>query len=233
MRVLAWAGLIAVAVVFVVARQTIGLRRPFLDGYTPPAPYRWVSPPPTLAAANQPPTGGAVDIPLTDGASEAAGAFTDDGQVTVSFNPGTFTAPAAQTAVHVRIIPVTPQPVAPAGIIADGNVYSIEAMLMPSGKPAVPLRAPVLVDMRYPQHKPDAIYRIEGKRWMPMDSTVQDLLLTIDARSTQLGTFAAGHQATSAVTTATGWNPWLVAALVLLAVLGVALLAGVRIRRRR
>ncbi len=226
-------GLMAVAVAFMVVRGTIGGARPFLDGYTPPPPYRWVSPPPALAAANQPPTGGAVDIPLTDGASEAAGAFTDDGQVTVSFNPGTFTATGAQTAVHVRIIPVTPQPVAPAGIIADGNVYSIEAMLMPSGKPAVPLRAPVLVDMRYPQHKPDAIYRIEGKSWTPIDSTVQDLLLTIDARSTQLGTFAAGHQATSAAAPQAGWNPWLVAALAFLAMLGVALLAGVRIRRRR
>jgi hypothetical protein len=229
-------GLVAVAIAFIVVRGAIGGVRPFLDGYTPPPPYRWVSPPPKLAASNQAPTGGVTTIPLTDGSSDAAGAFTDDGQITVSFNPGTFSDTTGQTAVKVQITPIAPQPASPAGVIADGNVYTFTATYVPSGKPAVALHFPVLLDMRYPSHKPDAIYRIDGKVWTPVDgSTVQELLLTIDARTTQLGTFAAAHQAVTRTPQdgIAGISPLVLLALGLAVIVGVALLAGVRIGRRR
>lgn len=217
-----------------VVRGLIGAARPFLDGYTPPPPYRWVSPPPNLAKGNQPPTGGTTTIGLTDGSSDAAGAFTDDGQITVSFNPGTFTDSTGQTGVQVQITPLVPQPSPPPGVIADGNVYSMKATFVPSGKPATVLHTPVLLDMRYPSHKPDAIYRVEGKNWTPLDnSTVQELLLTIDARATQLGTFAAAHQASGASQASAGLSPLIYLALGLAVIVGVALLAGVRIRRPR
>ncbi len=228
-----WAGLVAVAIAFIIARGAIGPAKPFFDGYTPPPPYRWVSPPPNLASSNQPPTGGETIIPLTGGASDAAGAFTDDGQITISFNPGTFTDATGQQAVRIRITPVAPQPASPKSIVTDGNVYSMEATFAPSGKPAAQLRAPVLLDMRYPSHKPDAIYRIEGKTWTPMDSTVQELLLTIDARTMELGMFAAAHQAVTRTPQDVSFNPLLLLSLGVAIILGVALLAGVRIRRRR
>jgi hypothetical protein len=233
-RIAGWAGLVAVAVAFIVVRGAIGGTRPFLDGYTPPPPYRWVSPPPKLASSNQPPTGGVTTIPLTDGSSDAAGAFTDDGQITVSFNPGTFSDTTGQTAVQVRITPVMPQPTTPAGVIADGNVYTFDATFVPSGKPAASLHFPVLLDMRYPAHKPDAIYRVARKTWTPLDgSTVQELLLTIDARTAQLGTFAAAHQASGGTTASGSVNPLVFLGLGAAVIVGVALLAGVRIRRRR
>ncbi|MEO9008578.1 MAG: hypothetical protein ABI401_15905 [Candidatus Dormibacter sp.] len=221
------------AIAFIVVRGATGAARPFFDGYTPPPPYRWVSPPPNLASTNQPPTGGETIIPLTDGSSDAAGAFTDDGQITISLNPGTFTDSTGQTAVRVRITPLAPQPPSPKGIITDGNVYLMEATLVPSGKPAVPLRAPVLLDMRYPAHKPDAIYRVQGKTWTPLESTVQELLLTIDARTTALGTFAAAHQVVTRAPQDASNNPLLLLGLGVAIIIGVALLAGVRIRRRR
>ena len=231
-RVLAWVGLLMVATAFLVVRQAIGGPRPYLDGYTPPPPYRWVSPPPNLAKSNQPPTSGTTTIGLTDGSSDAAGAFTDDGQITVSFNPGTFTDSTGQTGVLVQITPLVPQPASPAGVIADGNVYSMKATFVPNGKPATELHTPVLLDMRYPSHKPDAIYRVDGKNWTPLDnSTVQELLLTIDARSTQLGTFAAAHQASSGTSQGGGANPLMFLALGLAVIIGVALLAGLKIRR--
>ncbi len=230
---LGWVGLVAVALAFIVVRGAIGGTRPFLDGYTPPPPYRWVSPPPSLAASNQPPSSGDTTIPLTDGASEAAGAFTDDGQITISFNPGTFRDPTGQTSVQVHISPVSPQPASVAGIVTDGNVYLMQATFVPSGKPATPLRAPVLLDMRYPNHKPDAIYRVNGKSWTPLDSTVQELLQTVDARTTELGTFAAAHQATAGTKNPGGMSSLVVLGVGLAVLLGVALLAGVRIRRRR
>ncbi|MDQ6884394.1 MAG: hypothetical protein M3077_09210 [Candidatus Dormibacteraeota bacterium] len=232
-RILGWVGLVAVAIAFIFMRGAIGGPRPYLDGYTPPPPYRWVSPPPNLAATNQAPTGGDTTIPLTDGASDAAGAFTDDGQITISFNPGTFKDTTGQTAVHVHIAPISPQPAAPQGIVIDGNVYLMQAAFVPSGKPARPLRSPVLLDMRYPSHKPDAIYRVDGKSWTPIESTVQELLQTVDARATELGTFAAAHQATGGTTNTGGVNPLVLLAVGLAVILAVALLAGVRIRRRR
>ena len=233
-RLLAWSALLAVAIAFLVVRGAIGGTRPFLDGYTPPPPYRWVSPPPNLAKSNQPPTGGTTTIGLTDGSSDAAGAFTDDGQITVSFNPGTFTDSTGQTGVQVQITPLVPQPASPSGVIADGNVYSMKATFVPGGKPAIVLHTPVLLDMRYPSHKPDAIYRVEGKNWTPLDnSTVQELLLTIDARSTQLGTFAAAHQASGTAQGSGGVSPLVYLGLALAMIIGVALLAGVRIRRPR
>jgi hypothetical protein len=233
-RLLAWVALLTVAAIFVVVRTAVGGSRPFLDGYTPPPPYRWVSPPPNLAKTNQVPTGGTTTIGLTDGSSDAAGAFTDDGQITVSFNPGTFSDSTGQTGVQVQITPLVPQPASPAGVIADGNVYSMKATYVPNGKPATVLHTPVLLDMRYPSHKPDAIYRIDGKNWTPLDnSTVQDLLLTIDARTTQLGTFAAAHQASGPTQKSGGQNPLIFLGLGLAVIIGVALLAGVRIRRPR
>ena len=231
---IAWLGLLVVAISFVVVRGAIGGARPFLDGYTPPPPYRWVSPPPSLAKNNQPPTGGTTTIGLTDGSSDPAGAFTDDGQITVSFNPGTFTDSTGQTGVLVQITPIAPQPPTPAGLVADGNVYSMKATFVPSGKPATVLHTPVLLDMRYPSRKPDAIYRVEGSNWTPLEnSTVQDLLLTIDARTAQLGTFAAGHRTGSATPNSGPVNPLILLGLGVGAIVGVALLAGVRIRRPR
>ena len=232
-RIAGGLALVAVALAFLAVRGAIGGARPFLDGYTPPVPYRWVSPPTDKASSNQTPTGGETMIQMTDGASVAAGAFTDDGQVTISFNPGTFTDSTGQTSVRVRITPVRPQAPSPVGIISDGNVYLMEASFLPSGKPAMQLRAPVLLDMRYPAHKPDAIYRVEGKTWTPLDSTVQELLLTVDARTSQLGAFAAGHQLGGPSRPSGSENPLILLAVGLTIIVGVALLAGVRIRRRR
>ena len=39
-------------------------RRPLLDGFAPPQPYRWVSPPPNLAAGNKPPASAVVSLQL-------------------------------------------------------------------------------------------------------------------------------------------------------------------------
>jgi hypothetical protein len=112
----------------------------------------------------------------------------------------------------------------------------MKAAFVPNGKPATMLHTPVLLDMRYPARKPDAIYRVEGKSWTPLDnSTVQDLLLTIDARTTQLGSFAAGHRASNGAPQDQSpfANPLIFLALGLAVIVGVALLAGVRIRRPR
>jgi hypothetical protein len=231
-RVAAWAALALIAVAFIVARQNHVYPRPFLDAYTPPQPYRWVSPPPAFRHGNQAPSAGEALVALTNGVSDPASAFTDDGQVTVSFNPGSFKGPPNETAVHVVITPVSPQPKSPSDIVADGNAYRIDATYVPSGSGPAALQLPVLIDLRYPGHQPDAIYRIDGTTWTPIGGTAQVLVLAIDTRSLELGTFIAGHQATVAAQPTSAINP-ITIGLVVLAIIGLSLIAGVRLGRRR
>ena len=231
-RLAAWAGLALIAGAIIAMRTAMPTSRPFFDAYTPPQPYNWVSPPPTLRHGNQPPSGGMVDIAFRNGASDPASAFTDDGQVTVSFNGGTFAAQPGQTAVRVRITPVSPQPKTPHGLVADGNAYRFAATYVPGGSPASP-QLPVLLDLRYPLPQPDAIYRIDGTTWTPIGGTVQILLLTIDARSSTLGTFICAYPAAAPAPSASSiFNP-ITVGLVVLAIVALALIAGVRIRRQR
>ncbi len=229
----------ALAVAFFLASRWAGVPRPFLDAYVPPAPYRWVSPPPEGASQNQPPSGGETVIAFAQGRSDPASAFTDDGQVTVSFNAGTFPLLTGQTGVRVRIAPVRPQPAAPAEVVSDGNAYLIEATYVPSGQPVGSLIEPALIDLRYPAANPEAIYRIDGGSWTPIGGTVQELLLTIDARSSQLGTFAAGHRpaqpssGTGAGTGAALLGAVLIVGLLSLLLVVLLLAGGFRIRGHR
>lgn len=209
----AWVLLALLAVAFSLASHWAGPPHPFLDAYTPPQPYRWVSPPPQFTMHNQPPTGGETLISFSGGRSDPASAFTDDGQVTASFNVGTFPPIQGQTGIRVRISPVRPQPVPPGDLIVDGNAYRIEATYVPGGQPATSLLEPTLVDLRFPGQRPDAIYRIENSSWTPIGGTVQELLLTIDARSSQLGTFAAAHRVPPPGTGTTAGSPFLGAVL--------------------
>jgi hypothetical protein len=227
----AWAGLALIAIGMIAVRGAIPLARPFFDAYTPPQPYNWVSPPPSLRHGNLSPSSGTVDIPLTNGASDPASAFTDDGQVTVSFNVGTFIGQPGQTAVRVRITPVSPQPKTPHGLVSDGNAYRVDATYVPSGAPAAP-QLPVLLDLRYPLPQPDAIYRVDGTTWTPIGGTVQILLLTIDARSSTLGTFITAYQAAAPAPSSNIFSP-ITLGLAVLAIVALVLIAGVRIRRPR
>jgi len=230
----AWALLGLLAAALATAPCLTGIPRLFLDAYTPPQPYRWVSPPAEFAQHNQPPLGGETVIAFTAGRSDPASAFTDDGQVTVSFNPGSFSAVPGQTGVRVRITPVRPQPAAPEGIMADGNAYLVEATYTPTGQPVQSLTQPALVDLRYPGQRPDAIYRIDGSTWTPIGGVAQELLLSIDARSMQLGTFAAGHHPPAPPPrSAPDWTaPVLIAVVVVLLLALIVVAGGVRIRLR-
>ncbi len=210
---------------------------PFLGSVTPVAavsqPYRWVSPPPGFEQSNQPPSAGETLIPLTNGKSESARAFTGDGQVTVSFSPGTFIAPTRDIAVRIRITPVNPQPSPPGDVIVDGNAYAIDTIYLPSGSGPAALQLPILLDLRYAGHAPDAIYRIDGTSWTPIRGTLQQQLLTVEARSAQLGTFAPAHRLVASAGPS-GFNgvSFLFGGLVLIGVLLIASIRVPAIRRR-
>ena len=63
-------------------------RRPLLDGLAPPVPYRWVKPPPDLAASNKPPASLRASVKLTPTGSQIGAFATSDGQVNLVLSEG-------------------------------------------------------------------------------------------------------------------------------------------------
>jgi hypothetical protein len=113
-------------------------RGPLLDGIGPPQDYRWVSPPPDLAASNQPPSAGVFHIALGLDGSEAATPVTSDNQVTVIAPQGAFAKKAGQIEVTLKVDPVDPSTLGSpgAGVTIFGNAYRLEATSQPSGDQA-------------------------------------------------------------------------------------------------
>jgi hypothetical protein len=121
-------------------------RGPLLDGIGPPQDYRWVSPPPDLAAGNEPPSSGIFHIPMDPNGSRAATPVTSDNQVTVIVPQGAFAKKAGQIEVTLTVDPVDPATLGPpgTGVTIFGNAYRFDATYQPSGSPAtlvVPLDA--------------------------------------------------------------------------------------------
>ena len=96
----------------------------FYDGFTPQQPYNWVCPPLHIAG-NIAPASGHIDIKVIDGVSDAASAFTDDGQVVVGFLPGAFDV-TGKSQIGVDLTPVSPCP-NPAGLTFVTNAYHFTA----------------------------------------------------------------------------------------------------------
>jgi hypothetical protein len=110
-------------------------RRPLLDGLAPPAPYRWVKPPPDLAASNKPPASLRISVKLTATGSQIGAFATSDGQFNLVLSEGAVPARPGQTSVAVAIDPVDPATLGPAppGLIMAGNAYRIQSSYQPSG----------------------------------------------------------------------------------------------------
>jgi hypothetical protein len=126
-------------------------RGPLLDGIGPPQPYRWVNPPPDLAADNVAPSAGVFPVPLAPGGSEAQAFVTSDDQVTVVVPEGTFKKRPGQIEVTLTVNPVDPATLASPGKGLDvfGNAYRFSAAYVPSDDPAT-LALPLDVTLMYP-----------------------------------------------------------------------------------
>src|SRR5205823_11020502 len=131
---------IAVAIAYVGAAAISGhlgifARRPLLDGFAPPPPYRWVSPPRSLAGSNQPPLSGKASIPFQNGKSQAGVFRTNDSQLVLVLLGGAIPPKAGQTSVQLTIDPLAPKAVAspPPGQAITGNVYRVKAIYQPDG----------------------------------------------------------------------------------------------------
>jgi len=133
-------------------RASLLARRPLLDGLAPPVPYRWVTPPPDLAASNKPPASLRFSVKLSATGSQLGAFSTSDGQLNLVLSEGAVPASQGQTSVAVSIDPVDPATLgrAPPGLVLAGNAYRIQASYRPSGGKVDALGGRSSVGLVYP-----------------------------------------------------------------------------------
>lgn len=151
-------------------------RRPLLDGLIPPAPYRWVDPPPELASTNVEPAPATALVELGNQGSVTAIVSTEDAQVTLVLPRGAFATARQQTDVRVQIEPLAQsaaaRPDPPLRIL--GNVYRVSARYVPSDD-AAPLAGGARVVLVYPfiptDHSEHAVVvSADGRPWTTVET---------------------------------------------------------------
>jgi hypothetical protein len=212
-------------------------RGPLLDGLAPPTAYRWVEPPPELAATNQKPTPGTFTMKLGSDGSKTAVFTTDDAQVTVILPDGSFADAEGQRSVRVTVDPL-------AGAIAHpddplhvvGNVYLVEATYQPSGD-AAKLANPANLVIVYPllanDHGSHAIiWSRSGERWKALETDDLPSIQQAGANVDELGYLSVAGQPASPTGSGTSGGGSSVATIAIVAGLIVlAVVAAVLLRR--
>jgi hypothetical protein len=214
------------ACIYLVAAWTVAPG--FYDGFTPPQPYNWTSPPPQAVAGNLQPLSGHLEIKVLGGVSDANSAFTDDGQVVIGFLPGAFDA-AGKATITVDIKPQSTFP-PPDGLHFATNVYLITA--------DAPLVKDANLVLRYSDLVPAPSYVYQATdpngSWKNVGASAESQPFTVQTTTKQLGYFAAGYPAGATASSSSAASRLLPIAVAVL-IVGV-LVAGIplaMIRRRR
>jgi hypothetical protein len=162
-------------------RASMLARRPLLDGLAPPTPYRWVNPPPELAAANKPPASTRFSVDLGANGSQLGAFSTSDGQLNLVLSEGAVPPRPGQTGVEVSVDPVDPATLGPVpeGLVAAGNAYRVRATYRPSGVEAEALGGQSSVGLVYPLLTTSVanpgghvvLSSADGRAWEPSPST--------------------------------------------------------------
>jgi hypothetical protein len=152
-------------------------RRPLLDGLAPVAPYRWASPPPSVASTNKPPTPGRFTLPFSRGHLRGGAFATPDVQVTLIVPSDALAPMPGQRSIELTVDPIAPSSVAPPprSLVILGNVVRIRATYQPSGDPASPKKA-IEVVLIYPFVPTDSGQHVlvaspNGKSWKTVKAT--------------------------------------------------------------
>ena len=151
---------------------------PLLDGIGPPQPYRWVNPPPDLAATNQPPSSGVFHVPLDPNGSRPEVFVTSDNQITIVVPKGAFPLKAGQIEIVLKVTPLDPATLASPGasVTVFGNAYRLQATYQPSGD-RVDLKLPLDAILLYPvtPNLHAAIHTLytspDGKTWTAQEGS--------------------------------------------------------------
>jgi hypothetical protein len=238
-RVLAVGGAVAVVAVYLAGAAISGrlspaARRPLLDGFGSVQPYRWVHPPPALAANNQAPHNARQTFAFKGGTFQGGVVSTNDLQSTVILQDGSIAPSNGQTGALVSIDPLDPADFGepPDGLSFDGNVYRITGTYQPGRSPLPSIDPAADLALTYPA---DAAFGLDslthviltspdGRTWRSLAS--QDLPSNtqpqVTSKMTDFGYFAVGRSGGTAA--AKGWPlsrlvPILVAGVVVLLIL--------------
>lgn len=230
--IVVWAGMAAWS-----GRLSPLARLPLLDGLGPAAPYRWVSPPPDLAADNQPPSSGEFTLQVDGGGVRGQVLITSDNQVTVIVADGAIGPRAGETSVRLSVEPLDPAslPAPSGGLETFGNAYTLSATYEPSGTPVEKLDGEIDLILLYPVtpnvHAATHTMLRHAKRasWKDLESTDSAAQQQVQARIPGLGDFVvAGVPAPSPAAPAeSGGGSTNTTAVVLLVLAGCALLVGI------
>ncbi len=199
----------AIVVVYLLLAALSGHLDPFgaapvLDGLTPPALYRWVSPPPPLATLNRAPTPGSASIRLDPTTGSAAGVFpTLDLQADVALAAGAIAPHGADTSVRLVMTPLAPLADVhlPGGASIAGNVVRIVATYQPSGDPVGRLRRSGQVVLAYPLlftgggFSDAMLHSDDARTWTRIPSTDSIGRQLVHANVDGFGYFAVGQTA--------------------------------------
>jgi hypothetical protein len=219
-------------------------RRPLLDGFAPPPPYRFASPPPNLAPINKPPLSARFTLQVRGG-SVSEGLFaTRDSQASVLLFGRSLLAPAGQRSLILTLQPMAPpkQAAVPSGESITGNVYRIQAVFEPSGTRVDTLEKSAILTLVYPalggpHHVRRVLSSKDGSTFTEIPSIDSSVQEQVTAHITSFGYFAVGARAVSSSPTqpssGTGAGFPLTVVLVLAAVLVAILIGWLRWRERR
>jgi hypothetical protein len=180
-------------------RITVLARRPLLDGFTPPPPYRYVNPPPD-AISKEKPESATLPVKLTP-PDLGAGVFsTKDQQATLVTEPGVFPA-GTQGPVTITIEPLDPAGYAraPKGSRVAGNVYRFQAKAK-DGTALDALTKPAHLVLVYPATgaavftaKHTLLTSKDGRSWRTLESNDAPATQQVSGDVTALGYFAVAQ----------------------------------------
>lgn len=210
-------------------------RSPLLDGGALLGPYRWVTPPPDLAATNEQPASGAFTLVITDAGTLPSTFVTTDNQATLSFAKGAIPAHGDATEAHVAVVPEDPATLdpPPGELTAFGNAVHVGATYAGGGsvptfgaRVDVSLVYPATLTLHAASH--ELLWSADGNGWRRLRSKDAAVLQQVTASIP-----GPGYVLVAAVATTVSPTPSPVPgrsntlSTLLLVVAGVAFLAGI------
>ena len=140
---------------------------PLFDGFAPPVPYNWVSPPAEVAANNSAPKGAERDVALGAEGTDATNVSTEDGQMIVGLDKGSVAALPPETAAKVTIAPFDPATLGqlPPGLRAVSNAYRVMLRYVPSQAEIARLAVMGTVAMTAAEAGDRLLYSSDGAQW--------------------------------------------------------------------
>lgn len=140
---------------------------PLFDGFAPPTPYNWVSPPAEVAATNSAPKGVEREVPVGAEGTDSTNVSTEDGQIIVGLDKGSVPPLPPETAAKVTIAPLDPATLGPlpTGLRAVSNAYRVMLRFVPSQAEIARLAVKGTVAMTAAEAGDRLLYSSDGAQW--------------------------------------------------------------------